>query len=265
MHLQRNEPLRQASDFPVENRKQIGAAIPSGTALLLRRQVALWPFGRRLLLAAALPWALFHAASAEEVWRFDRLPEVAGHRAKVVGEPKPAKSPDGPAASFDGKADGVFVPSVPIAGAKAFTIEVLFYPQLGGEEAQRFVHVQDKAGKRGLLEVRANDRGWWLDTFLRTGEKWGDKGLVLIDPARVHAAGKWYWVALRYDGQHMASFVNGAKELEGEIAFPPFTDGSVSVGVRQNLISWFKGAIAEVRFHREAVPEEKLQRLAPEK
>ena len=200
-------------------------------------------------------------ARADETWRFAALPEVSGHQAKIVGAPKRAKTEVGDTVVFDGKADGVFVATNPLAGARAFTIEVLFAPASGGYEAQRFVHVQDAAGKRGLLELRTDGRVWWLDTFLRAAESNAAPNLVLIDPTRVHPLDRWYWVALRYDGKRMSSFVNGTKELEGAIEFPPFGDGSVSVAVRQNLVSWFKGAIAEVRFHCDAVAEEKLQRV----
>jgi hypothetical protein len=59
----------------------------------------------------------------------------------------------------------------------------------------------------------------------------------------------------------MTSFVNGQQELQGDVEFPGFGDGKVSVGVRQNKVYWFKGAIREVRYHDEALAPEKLQRV----
>ena len=85
-------------------------------------------------------------------------------------------------------------------------------------------------------------------------------GLPLIDPKKIHPAGRWYWAALRFDGKHMSSFVNGEKELEGDVAFEPMSAGQTSVGVRLNRVFWFKGAISEVRFHPAAIAPEKLQR-----
>jgi hypothetical protein len=61
----------------------------------------------------------------------------------------------------------------------------------------------------------------------------------------------------------MAHYVNGEKELESPGAFVAFGRGQTSLGVRQNKVFWFKGMIAEVRFHPEALPEEKLQRVKP--
>jgi hypothetical protein len=54
--------------------------------------------------------------------------------------------------------------------------------------------------------------------------------------------------------------VNGVKEKEGKIVFGPMSDGRTSVGVRLNQVFWFKGSIAEVRFHPEAVAASRLQR-----
>ena len=59
----------------------------------------------------------------------------------------------------------------------------------------------------------------------------------------------------------MTSFLNGKKELEGPITFAPMeTDGRASLGVRLNEVYWFKGAIREARFHKDAISENDLQR-----
>jgi hypothetical protein len=197
---------------------------------------------------------------AQETWRLDNVGKLGGHAVTVEGAPQVAADGGDKVVTFDGKHDGLFLDALPIAGAKAFTIEVLFKPASDGPEAQRFVHVQDNAGARAMIEIRVNGKGgWWLDTFLvGAGVK---QGVTLIDPARVHPTDRWYWVALRYDGKTMTDYVNGAKELSGEIALAPFGPGKISLGVRQNKVYWFKGAIKEVRFHLEAVPEEKLQRV----
>lgn len=193
------------------------------------------------------------------VWRLEQPATIAGHANRVVGEPRPERGEGGPAIGFGGGRDGLFVPDNPLAGAETYTIEIRFRPDAGGAEAQRFFHLQDQAGRRALLETRLDGKGgWWLDTFIQTGEARGS-GVTLIDPQRVHSVGRWYWVALRYDGRVMAHFVEGKKELEAPGRFVPFGPGSISLGVRQTLVYWFKGAIAEVRFHREALPDDKLQ------
>jgi hypothetical protein len=209
-----------------------------------------------LALAAAV------IGRADATWRLDNLTRIDGHAVTVVGAPRVEDAAGAKTLVFDGGHDGIFVPAIPISGARAFTIEVLFSPAEGGNEAQRFFHVQDTEGKRALMEIRTNGHGgWWLDTFINTNPNGGDRGLTLIDPKNVHPTNQWYWVALRYDGKQMADFVNGVKELQGERAFTPIGDGKISIGVRQNLVYWFKGAIREVRFHREALSEDKLQRV----
>jgi hypothetical protein len=214
------------------------------------------PWKCALIGLAALVATAAQAAEAV-VWKLDDVKKAGGLATEVVGAPRVMEG----AAVFDGKADGIFVPEIPIAGATAFTIEVLFNPAEGGPEAQRFVHVEDGNSRRGLIEIRLDGKGaWWLDTHIRPIGG-NDRGLTLIEPKLTHATGRWYWVALRYDGNAMTSFVNGVQELEGAAKFEPFASGKISIGVRQNKVYWFKGAIREVRFSREALPAEKLQRV----
>lgn len=198
-------------------------------------------------------------AAAEPVrWVLESTTQVGQLTLEVLGAPKVVHTAAGDALEFDGAHDGIFVPANPLEGLAQFTIEVLFWPETGGPEQQRFVHLQDTAGSRALIETRLNaDGGWWLDTFLwKTGE-----GRPLIDPQRIHPTGKWYWVALRYDGKMAAHFINGVQEREREVEFGPMGPGRVSLGVRQNKVYWFKGKIREIRFHPVALVPEQLQRV----
>ena len=146
----------------------------------------------------------------------------------------------------------------PLEALGAFAVEVWLFPSNTGPAEQRFLHLQDTEGARVLIETRLDGKGGWvLDTFLRSGEN----ALTLIDRQRVHATDRWYWVALRYDGKTMSAFVNGEKEGEGEVAFGPMGDGRTSIGVRQNKVYWFKGAIREVRFSPSALAEGDLQQV----
>lgn len=213
----------------------------------------------RLPLATGLVLLFARLSAAEPViWRLDQTAQVGGHATEVLGAPRVAAETGGPAIYFNGASDGLFVPANPLADSPAFTIEVLFRPDEGGFEAQRFFHLQDTKTWRVMLETRLDGRGgWWLDTFL------GATGVSqpLIDPKLVHPTGRWYWIALRFDGRRMTSFVNGVQELEREAAFGPMTEGRLSLGVRQNKVHWFKGGIREVRWHRTAIKAEELQKL----
>ena len=48
--------------------------------------------------------------------------------------------------------------------------------------------------------------------------------------------------------------------MENSGQFTEFGEGQISLGVRQNKVFWFKGGIREVRFHREAIAADQLQR-----
>lgn len=218
--------------------------------------------GRRRWLAAAVLSALATTGAASEViWRLGELAQVGGYRTTIEGAPRVVAGPNGSAIEFDGRRDGLFIASPTLRGATAFTVEILFRPDEGGLREQRFFHLQDKAGARAMIETRLDGRGhWWLDTFLTSGAP--RAGVALIDPARQHPTGRWTWAALRFDGQRVAHFVNGTKEVEQPAKFAGFGECLLSLGVRQNKVHWFKGAIAEVRFHDVALPDDRLQRVA---
>lgn len=213
----------------------------------------------RLLLFCGLACIGLARAGADNpvpfaVWRLDGVEQIGGHAVKMLGQPRPVT--DG-GVQFDGKADGIFLETNPLADAVAFTIEVCFRPEAGGPPEQRFLHIEDGNGSRVLFETRAlpGDR-WALDTFLRTATS----RLPLLDRDKTHPAGRWTWVALTYANGKMRHYINGALELEGDVAFSPMTTGRTSLGVRQNLVSWFKGSIREVRIHRTALAAGDLQR-----
>lgn len=209
---------------------------------------------KSLPLLAVLIGALSAGAGEPTVWRLDQTARVGGHATEVLDAPRVT---DG-ATFFNGASDGLFVPANPLAGLAQFTIEVLFWPAADGPAEQRFLHVQDGPGSRALIETRVSGGTWALDTFLShpaSGAK-----LALLDMTRRHPANRWTWVALVYDGRRMAHYIDGVKELEGEVAFPAMAAGQVSLGVRQNKVYWFKGGIREVRWHATALKAEELQR-----
>lgn len=216
-----------------------------------------------LLLAWLLCGSALIAAEPA-VWRLDRTDAIGGLVPEVLGAPRVVQEAGGTALYFNGASDGLLVPVNPLQGLEQFTIEVLFKPAADGPEAQRFLHVQDNLGAKGdpgsraLIEIRLAEGTWALDTFLFS--KVSEAKLVLFDAKKRHPSGRWTWVALVYDHGHMSSYVDGVKELEGEVAFPPTVAGRVSLGVRQNKVYWFKGGLREVRWHQTALKAEQLQR-----
>jgi hypothetical protein len=193
-------------------------------------------------------------------WKLDNLSSIEGHAVTVLGAPRVVQTRIGPAIEFDGVDDGLLLDVNPIAGMERFTIEAVVEPAADGPAEQRFVHLSEQGSEnRAMLETRIlPGAGWCLDTYLRH-----DPGsLTLIDRSRVHPAGVWHAVALVYDGVRMAHFVDGALDAEGQVRFAPIGAGRVSIGVRQNRVSWFKGRIALVRITAEALPPERLLRVA---
>jgi hypothetical protein len=190
------------------------------------------------------------------LWQIDNLERIGGHVVSVVGAPRVVETKAGLAVEFDGRADGLFVDVNPLEGLTAFTIEVVFEPHVGGAEEQRFLHFEETdTGNRALVELRMLPDGrWCLDTFLR----WGEAGLTLIDRSALHEGSRWHAAALAYDGRTMKHYVDGVSEQAGDVAFTPLGAGRTSIGMRQNLVSWFKGRIRLIRISPEALSRERL-------
>lgn len=156
--------------------------------------------------------------------------------------------------AFNGRDSQIVIPHNPLTGAECFTIEALFLPEAGGEMEQRFVHVQGDDQSRALLELRSTENGWYADTFVhfKLGERF------LNDPNLLHPFGDWHTLALVYDGQELRQYVNGQLELKALSSKGQLSKGAVSIGMRLNRISPFKGQIREVRFTRKALTNEFL-------
>ncbi len=212
-----------------------------------------------LVVCALLSARLSAAEPATVVWRLDQTARVGGLPTEVLGTPRVVADAGGPAVQFNGASDGLFLPVNPLEGLAQFTIEALINPDATGPAEQRFLHIQDGPGTRALLEIRLTDAGWALDTFLHSETTKSER--PLLDRAKLHPANRWTWVALVYANGRMAQYIDGVKELEGEVQFTPMTAGKTSLGVRQNKVYWFKGRIREVRFHPAALAADKLQRV----
>lgn len=171
---------------------------------------------------------------------------------KISGNPQIVKSPYGKAVSFDGERDGIFLDQMPLAGLSAFTVEVLVFFAEGGNFEQRFLHIGEVNGPRMLLEIRATETDWYFDAFFKSEED----QLTLINPDLLHPLGQWYHVAFVVDHGRLVSYVNGVKELEGRIEQVPLAKGKTSIGVRQNEVAWFKGAIRQIRITEKALEPE---------
>ena len=185
-----------------------------------------------------------------EVWTFDRIDRIGGHSTKVLGNPRVIDTPIGKAIEFDGVDDALFVDVHPLAGARAFTWEAIFRPD-GGNTEQRWFHLQeDGSENRMLFEIRVAGDRWFLDSYNQstTGSA------TLMNKSSLHPLGAWYHVAAVYDGKTFRNYVNGVQDGSAEVELSPQGPGRTSIGVRINLVYYFKGAVHSARFTRHALP-----------
>lgn len=204
---------------------------------------------------------LIRALPQTVTWSLDNLQRIGGHPVRTMGAPTVVRTDRGPAIEFDGSSDGLFIDANPIQDMSAFTIEVEFQPAAGGREEQRFVHLEEAGtGNRALIELRMTPKDQWaLDTYLRCG----DIGLTLLDRAKLHQASVWHVAALTFDGAQMRHYVNGVQELVGPVTFRRLGAGTTSLGVRQNLVSHFKGRIRQLRVTSRALAGAELLTRVP--
>ncbi len=194
---------------------------------------------------------LVHAQST--TWKINNLQKIGKYKVEVLGDPRVVKK----AIEFDGVDDGIFIDTNPIEGFSAFTVEAIFRPSLDGLKEQRWLHIeQTDPESRVMLETRLVGNEWFLDTFMKSGEK----RLPLYAENFKHKIGNWYHVALVYDGTEMRHYVDGNLELAGKVAFKAMGKGKTSLGVRQNKVYWFKGAIKKVRFTNKALTPNKFMK-----
>lgn len=194
-------------------------------------------------------------AAGPVMWKIDNLKEIGGKQAIVLGNPQVIKVPKGNAVLFDGLDEGLVVNTNPVSGARAFTIEAVFRPDAGGGAEQRWFHIQEETGdNRVLLETRLVGDQWFLDTFIKSGEN----SRALFAENFKHRVGEWYHVALVYDGATMRHYVNGQEELSAPLTIRPLVGGRTSIGVRQNRVYWFKGAVSKIRFTPRALLQKEL-------
>ncbi|MCI3953579.1 MAG: hypothetical protein K0R53_3079 [Burkholderiales bacterium] len=204
--------------------------------------------GAALLSVCALTSCATSSGDAPRtlVWQLEQPGSIGGFTPEVLGSPK-SRTVDGrKAVCFDGVADGLLIATNPIAGWPQYTVEVLMRPDGDGPLEQRYLHIQDDQERRLLLETRVTpQKSWALDTFLHESP---EHKLTQLDMNLLQPTDRWYWTSLVYDGKAMSQYVDGVKLLEGPVAVSPMIQGRISLGVRQNRVSWFKGCIAEVRF-----------------
>ena len=197
-----------------------------------------------LLFFAVLISCTTITAKKTVTWKLAELPVVQKGNIEIVGNPKIVKTKLSDAVLFDGD-DGYFSNINPLNGMDSFTLEVVVKPDGDGYKSPRFMHFGSVGEKRMMCELRINNgKEWYFDAHLNAGEK---GSLTLKDSSLTHPTDKWYTISVVCANGHMATYVNGQKELSGNVEFDPFDSGKASFGFRQNYSSWFKGSIYMIR------------------
>ncbi len=204
--------------------------------------------------------------SEPEVWRFDQIDSIGGHPTTVLGHPRLIASPYGKAIEFNGVDDALFVGVHPLAGASAYTWEVIFRPDADGQPEQRFFHLQEQDPRTGkdtdnrmLFEIRVVDGQWCLDSFASSN----GNNRTLLNCKALHPLGKWYRVTAVYDGKELRNYVGDELEGSGGLKLVPQLGGHSSIGVRINKVYWFKGAVLMARMTKRALPVEQFLKMLP--
>jgi hypothetical protein len=165
-------------------------------------------------------------------------------------------TPAGSAIAFNGVDDAVYLDVHPLAGAEAFTWEVIFRPDADGPAAQRFFHLQEidpQTGRdtqtRMLFETRLKGPSWCLDSFVLSGKD----SKALLDCEKLHPLGSWYAVAAVYDGHEFRNYVDGVLQGKADLHVMPQGPGRTSIGTRIDKRDYFKGAVLQARMTRRAL------------
>ena len=175
--------------------------------------------------------------------------------------------------------DGLKLPVNPLAGLSAFTAEIVFMSYSGGPHEQRFFHMEDEesSGNRVLLETRNGgfsppdeadwaehqatvpDGEWFLDACLQSASATeGERNLAIQFATHcTHPAESWHTASVVVDGDQFTHYVDGVAEISPKVPHAPHElpsewlplgNGSMSLGMRINNVSWFRGAIRAIRF-----------------
>jgi hypothetical protein len=213
---------------------------------------------------SVLPAASQPPIPQSTTWRFDQLDSVGGHPATTLGHPHLIDTPYGKAVEFNGIDDALFVNAHPLAGASAFTWEVIFRPDDGGAPAQRFFHLQEVDPSTGrdtlnrmLFEIRIVNGQWCLDSFATTN----GHERTLLNCQLLHPLGKWYRVTAVYDGKTFSNYVDGELQGSGELQLAPQGPGRSSIGTRINKTFFFKGAVLLARMTPRVLPPDQFLQM----
>jgi hypothetical protein len=207
-------------------------------------------------------------APKTQVWRFDNTASIDGYKTTALGHPQVIGTPYGKAVAFNGVDDALFIDDHPLAGVTAYTWEVIFRPDAGGAQAQRFFHLQEQnpltganTQNRMLFELRIVDGQWCLDSFATSAGQ--SRTLLNCTPSGLHPLGKWYRITAVYDGKELKNYVDDDLQGAGPVFLAPQGPGHSSVGTRIDKRDYFKGAVYSARMTPRALTQAEFLKMPP--
>jgi hypothetical protein len=217
----------------------------------------------RFFVLIVLTYVSFCSLSAQTdtssvTWYFNRVDSIGGNAVTPLNQfPAIIETPLGKAALFNGINNGILLNCNPIGTATKFTIEVIFRPDsssdLSGDKSQpRFIHLKNVDNSRRItMETRIlPNQQWALDTYIRSETS----NLTQLDSSQTHTSGTWHHAAIVYGDSLMRQYVDGVLQLSGTVKYLPIdTNPKISIGVRQDLRYWFKGAIWMIKVSKRTI------------
>lgn len=211
-----------------------------------------------LLAACATP---SQQLSESVVWEINSLSSIGNAQVAVMGNPRVVNTNQRTAVAFDGDSDRLLVNANPLVNATEFTIEIVFNPAdaYPNNLEPRFFHIEspDNPNRRVTIELRLNEKKqWYLNAYIKSEKS----QFTLIDSTKVHPMASWVHAAITYKDREFVSYVNGQKELVGQVDYMPIAaNAKTSIGARMNQVHWFNGEIAWVRITKKVLsPDEFL-------
>jgi hypothetical protein len=193
-------------------------------------------------------------------WILDRVDSIGGYQSNPYNElPTLIETSQGKAAFFDGINDGILLNCNPIGSATEFTLEVILFPDSTATQTQpRFLHIRRTTdqNRRITMETRIlANKQWILDTYIRSEIS----QCTQLDSSYTHTSGEWHHTAIVYGNHTMKQYIDGILQRSDTVTYLPMdTDNpKISIGVRQDKLYFFKGAIRLIKISKRAlVPEE---------
>jgi hypothetical protein len=228
----------------------------------------------------AQPTGLEHAVSA---WLFDEGYDAMAYNyingcpdGSIVGEAEWVEGLYGTALEFDGIDDGVEIPTNPLKGAHALTIQAYIkpssIPDFGSSKVFNIALVRAQEGfDRFMIDIIPSfiADGWVLSNFMSIEGNVIDPEDELKRSGAAHPYGEWYHVAVVIDSispisVNIKHYVNHQFEHEWEYTLGFLNEGAVYIGERYQpkgdppTRNYFHGIMDNVVLHDKALTTEEF-------